>query len=173
MTDTVDVTYAMELLQRLEPTLEDEERALRAAMPALGDDELRETALHAALIGLGTMVSRSTFVYLRWKLECARLAASRTEAMPPSSPREQADAHAAVEAEARALRVPRLMCDLGGARWVVSEFERAGTGAGTGAAAGASCLLFTRARERRRQTMYPHDWRSLPNDALSALLPPG
>jgi hypothetical protein len=169
MTDTVDVGYALELLQRLEPALEDEERALRAAMPALGDDELRETALHAALIEVGAMVSRSTFVYLRWKLECARRTASTPETAEPPSPSEEAEARAAVETEARALRVPRLMCDAAGARWVVSEFDPVGTPE----VAGGGCLIFTRARERRRQPVYPYDWRSLPNDALSALLPPG
>jgi hypothetical protein len=169
MTDVVDVGYATELLQRLEPGLSREERALRAAMPALGEDEVRETALRATLIGLGTMISHATFVYLRWRLEHARRTAPAAVSTRPTPPRDAPNgAPATADDEARALRVPRLLCDAAGERWTVLE---------VGAVdprdvAGPRALLFTRAGERRRQAVFPDGWRSLSNDALGALLPP-
>lgn len=176
MTDTVDVEHATALLERLQPLLADEARALRAGAPALDDDDaVTDGALRAALLHLGAVVSRQTFAYLRWNLEWARRAAppapdaaATAGAWPVPLCRAPADDHPTVEVEASALRVPRLMCDDAGARWVVSEVG----GAGAAAPGGDGCLVFAKARERRRQPVYPTGWRSLPNDALSALLPP-
>lgn len=182
MTDTVDVEHATALLERLQPLLADEEsaqRAQRAGAPALDDDEVTEDALRAALLRLGAVVSRQTFAYLRWNLEWARRATPPTPTPTPDTAatagvwpvplrRALADPRPTVEVEASALRVPRLMCDDAGARWVVSEVGAAGAAA----PGGDGCLVFAKARERRRQPVYPTGWRSLPNDALSALLPP-
>lgn len=169
MTDTVDVRHADELLLRLEPELDYQERALRAITPALGDDELREAALRTALARLGADVSRRTFVYLRWKVEQARRSGWTVPEASTRPPSVREAGRALAAAEAAALRVPRLMCDHAGDRWIVSEV---GTPAPHGGA-GTRALVFAKARERRRLSVYPRDWRSLSNDALGALLPPG
>lgn len=176
----MDDRQATELLARLMPELDLHERELRAATPSLDDDAVREDALAAALRRLGTAVSRQTFVYLRWRLERARrmataapvapaLAVAAALSPPPASPASPgAGSNAQIEAEASALRVPRLMCDTAGDRWVVSEVGPPGAVGRPG----AGCLVFAHARVHRRLTAYPADWRSLSNEALGALLPP-
>ena len=178
MLDTMDDRQATELLARLMPELDLHERELRAGSPTMDDDAVHEGALEAALRRLGEAVSRRTFVYLRWRLERARrlarpapaapTAPEQQDTPPPSTPGTRAADDARIAAEASVLRVPRLMCDDAGSRWVVSEVGPADAVGRPG----AGCLLFAHARVHRRLTAYPADWRLLSNEALGALLPP-
>ena len=174
MLETMDDRQATELLARLMPEMALHERELRAGAPTMDDDAVQEGALEAALRRLGEVVSRQTFVYLRWRLERGRRMARTAPAAPssperpaPSTPVARAADDVRIAAEASALRVPRLMCDDAGARWVVSEV---GPPDAIGRP-GAGCLVFAHARVHRRLTAYPADWRLLSNEALGALLP--
>ena len=177
MLDTMDDRQATELLARLMPELALHERELRAGSPTMDDDAVQEGALEAALRRIGEAVSRRTFVYLRWRLERTRRMARTAPAAPtlpemptpvPSTPGMRAADDARIAAEASVLRVPRLMCDDAGDRWVVCEV---GPPDALGRP-GAGCLVFAQARVHRRLTAYPADWRLLSNEALGALLPP-
>ena len=95
MCDALDVRQAAELLPRLAPEFARQERALRVAAPTLRDEHRLEGALRAALLRLQVVVSRRTFVYLRWLVERDRRAPSMPARVVRRRPSPAARGHVA------------------------------------------------------------------------------
>lgn len=87
---------------------------------------------------------------------------------PPDEGTRQAPEAVPNDAGPPSSREARIFRDASGVTWWVHEV--AGEHLGT---AGAQCLLVVSANELRRVWKYPPDWRSLPWDALLALVPSG
>jgi hypothetical protein len=105
---TVDADGALALLQRVGPDYAWHADALRATAAAMAEEDVPDCALHAALAYRPVSLARSTFLYLRWKLETG----GPSEAAVPGSAAAAAGAaaraaRAKVRAEVRAARAAR------------------------------------------------------------------
>jgi hypothetical protein len=175
---TVDVDGALALLQRVGPDYAWYADALRAT--AAAEEDLPNCALQAALVNRRVALARTTFLYLRWKLETdgPSNAANAGDAAAPS----RAEARTRLRTEQRALAGTegdaaggRLIRDGQGRHWHVAEHgAEHGSAGGPDAPAGAGrprSLVFTSGGRRRHVHACPDAWRTYPDDALAALLP--
>lgn len=186
-------TDAAALFDRIEPNLGAWEHAVRQDLPALSDSAVLDHALRQSLAHLRHEVSDQTFIYLRWRADRAKAAATATRTASVAARRARSDAqhhgrtawlHARAEHVGAADdaapvrepsspawpavgsdRTPRTFHAAAGDVWSVREVA-------VGAvpwAHGSRCLLFQPESAIRRVWRFPSDWRGLPDLDLEAL----
>lgn len=152
MTDLLSPTQLYELIA---PELSAWERHVRETDPCLSDAEVLDHALQRAVAFLKHDLARETFVYLRWRVQRARIESQETVAASAAARQRRCEDR----------RDRRWFSAADGRRWTVRELSVGGAPW----AQGPRCLVFEGEGRMRRVWDYPADWRDLSDPALEAL----